>query len=86
VTVLATAGATLAAIAAVWRAARLPDLETVRRDAWRWLSYALIVQVTAMLAFTAAHYLDLPAVPVGASFLKFAYFPCAAILRAAVLA
>ena len=85
VTVLATAAATVAAIAVIRRAARLADLEAVRRDAWRWLSYALIVQVAAMLAFTAGHYFDLPAVLAGASVLNYAYFPCAAIAAVALL-
>ncbi|HXV41388.1 MAG TPA: hypothetical protein VD701_10530, partial [Steroidobacteraceae bacterium] len=85
ITVLATAAATAAAIAVVWRAGRLADLETVRRDAWHWLTYALVVQLAAMLAFTAAHYLELPVLQAGASVMKFAYFPCAAIAAVAML-
>jgi diguanylate cyclase (GGDEF)-like protein/PAS domain S-box-containing protein len=85
VTVLATAAATLAAIAVVRRAGRLADLEPVRRDAWRWLSYGLAVQLAAMLAFTAAHYLEVPALQAGAGILKFAFFPCVAIAAAAML-
>jgi hypothetical protein len=84
-TVLAMAAATAAAIAVIWRVGRLPDLEAVRRDAWRWLSCALIVQLTVMLAFTAGHYADLPVVLAGAGMLKFAYFPCAAIAAVAML-
>src|SRR5512134_2081964 len=54
ITVLVTAAATSAAIVVIWRAGRLADLEAVRRDAWHWLAYALVVQLAAMLAFTAA--------------------------------
>jgi diguanylate cyclase (GGDEF)-like protein/PAS domain S-box-containing protein len=85
VTVLATAVATLAAIAVVRRAGRLPDLEPVRRVAWRWLSYGLAVQLAAMLAFIGAHYLELPALQAGVDILKFAFLPCVAIAAAAML-
>jgi diguanylate cyclase (GGDEF)-like protein/PAS domain S-box-containing protein len=84
-TVLATAAATLAAIAAVWRASGLHDLDATRRRAWRWLAYALTVQLAATLAFTAAHYLDAPGLQAGAGTLKSAFFPCAAIAVAAML-
>ncbi len=84
-TVIATAAATAAAVAVVWRAGKLPDLEAVRRDAWRWLAYALVVQTAAMLVFTAALYLGLPALEAGAAVLKFAWFPCAAIGAVAML-
>ena len=85
VTVLATAAATLAAIIVVGRAAGLQGLETTRRDGWRWLGYALAVQLAAMLAFTAAHYLDLPALQTAADLLNLAFFPCAAMAATAML-
>ena len=85
VTVLAVAAATLAAIAVIWRASGLHDLGATRRRAWRWLAYALTVQVGATLAFTAAHYLDVPALENGTGLVKFAFFPCAAIAAIAML-
>ncbi len=85
VTVLATAAAMIAAIAVVWRTSRLNDLASTRRRAWRWLALALAVQVTATLAFTAAHYLEIPALRASAGVLKIVFFPCAVIAAIAML-
>jgi len=79
ITVFATGAATLAAIAIVWRAAGIPELEATRRRAWRWLAAALALQLAATVAIVLAQTLDVPALQSGAGLLKFAFFPFAAL-------
>jgi diguanylate cyclase (GGDEF)-like protein/PAS domain S-box-containing protein len=84
-TVLATAVATLAACAAVWRASGLENSGAARPHAWRWLAVALAIQLAAALVHAAALSLDWPALRADAAVLKFAFFPCAAVAAGAML-
>src|SRR5688500_6134456 len=51
-----------------WRAARLPELRPERRNAWRWLAAALLVQLAATWAGPATSRL-----------LELAFFACVAL-------
>jgi len=77
--------ATLAAIAVAWSAAGLPELNSERRRAWRWLALALGAQLAATLAVPPTRSLDLPALQFAASLLQFAFFPCAAMAAVGML-
>src|SRR5688572_23574220 len=60
--------APLAAALLAWRAARLPELRPERRNAWRWLAAALLVQLAAAWAGPATSRL-----------LELAFFACVAL-------
>jgi len=77
--------ATVAAMFAAWRASRLPDLKSERRNAWRWLALALAAQLAATLAVPATRSFDQPAVQAASSLLQFAFFPCIAMAAIGLL-
>jgi diguanylate cyclase (GGDEF)-like protein/PAS domain S-box-containing protein len=77
--------ASLAAISVAWRASELRELGAERRAAWRWLSYALLAQLVAMVAVPVTRGLEWPAVQLVLGLLHFAFFPCAALAAAFLL-
>jgi len=48
----------LSASVVIWRAGRLRELTADRRRAWRWLTFALVANLCAMLAVGAARAFD----------------------------
>src|SRR5688572_5418006 len=59
---LARIAVTVAAMSAAWRASSLPELKSERSRAWRWLAFALAIQLAATLAIPAAQSFDYRAV------------------------
>jgi len=72
--------ATLAATFTVWRVSTLKDLSPARRQAWRWLAFAIGLEFAGLLAAFA-----FPAQTAAADWLQVAFFPCAAVAAAALL-
>jgi diguanylate cyclase (GGDEF)-like protein/PAS domain S-box-containing protein len=77
--------ATLAAISVIARTAGLEALKPVRRGAWRWLAWALALQLVAMLAMPTIRSLEIAGAHTASVLLQFAFFPCAAMAAMGLL-
>jgi diguanylate cyclase (GGDEF)-like protein/PAS domain S-box-containing protein len=82
---IAGIAATVAAIVVAWRAARLRELKSERRSAWRWLALALSALLAATFVVPATRSFELPGLQFAAGLLQFAFFPCVAIAAVAML-
>ena len=85
VSLLTRIAVTVAAMFAAWRASSLPPLKPKRRNAWRWLAFALAVQLAATLAVPIARSFDYAAVHAASSLLQFGFFPCIALAAIGLL-
>ncbi len=68
----------LSASVVIWRAGRLRELTADRRRAWRWLTFALVANLCAMLAVGAARAFDSATWRAGANLLQLAFLAFAA--------
>ncbi len=85
VSLLTRIAVTVAAMFAAWRASSLPEIKPERSNAWRWLAFALAIQLAATLAVPATRSFDYPALQAASSLLQFAFFPCIALAATGLL-